>query len=330
MTDPFIKIDNLVKSYKWGKIKAVDGVTLSINRGEVFGLIGPNGAGKTTIMGCLLALLKPKSGTITIDGKSPFDLDIKRITGFLPERPYFDSWMTVKQFLWYHHQLAERPVQLVDQEVKEALELVELEADVVKKKVKELSRGMLQRVGLAQAMIGKPQLCFFDEPTSGMDPLGFMLVRKLLLKCKEDGVTVILNSHHLDEVEKVCDRVAFIRKGKIELIDSLGDSQEERKKTLVLSWIEDDNPDKQNLVKETVESSGLKLLQCDQSMARILLSEKKEAAELITSLSASGLSIFEATWERKSLVELFVNDSNANEEKGKSKIEIPQEGEARN
>jgi len=165
--------------------------------------------------------MHPTSGQIRIGGMSPFDLAIKPQIGFLPERPCYNRWMTIKQFLGYHHWLAGRPASERQSEVKRVISLVELDVDINKRRIKECSRGMLQRVGFAQALIGHPKICFLDEPTSGMDPLGFILIRKLLLQCKEDGMTVVLNSHHLAEVEKVCDRIAFIRKGKIEEIEKV-------------------------------------------------------------------------------------------------------------
>ena len=306
MSDPFIKVENLTKTYKWGRFKAVDDVSFSVEKGEIFGLIGPNGAGKTTIMGCLLALLKPSKGAVTIDGMSPFDLEVKARCGFLPERPHFDAWMSVKQFLWYHHALARRPESESAQAIINVIDLVELDRDVLKKKVRELSRGMLQRVGLAQALIGKPTICFFDEPTSGMDPLGFMLMRKILLNLRENGATVVLNSHHLDEVEKVCDRVAFIKKGKISAIEDLSGNLE-RKQTLVLSWSRSQTPS-MGEIETVLAESGCKVLQRDELFVRLLVASRQDATDVIKNLVQIGAPLYEATWERKSLVELFLDE----------------------
>jgi|AGTN01.1.fsa_nt_gi ABC-type multidrug transport system, ATPase component len=237
MSEPFIVVDDLRKSFKKGSVKAVDGVSFTVNRGDAFGLIGPNGAGKTTVLGCMLGLLHPSSGSVTIDGHSPYDEEVKRITGFLPERPSYNRWMKVRHFLQLHHSLAGRPVEEREVAIDEVLTEVELDLAIVKnRKIRELSRGMLQRVGLAQALIGKPKLCFLDEPTQGMDPLGFMLVRKLLVRMKREGITVILNSHHLHEVERVCDQVAFIRAGKIESVEALAADLQERH-IFMVRWV---------------------------------------------------------------------------------------------
>jgi ABC-2 type transport system ATP-binding protein len=126
-----------------------------------------------------------------------------------------------------------------ESEIKRVLALVELDVDIKRRKVKEMSRGMLQRLGIAQALIGHPRIFFLDEPTSGMDPLGFILIRKLLLKCKEEGMTIVLNSHHLNEVEKVCDRIAFIRKGKIEEVANVAALSQVRQ-ILIVSWLASD------------------------------------------------------------------------------------------
>lgn len=307
----YISVDNLIKTYRQGKVTAVNGASFHVERGEIFGLIGPNGAGKTTIMGCLLGLVKATSGTITINGKSPLDLDVKRITGFLPERPSYNRWMTIHQFLSYHHMLAEQPRSERENDISRVLNLVELDVDPKSRRVKELSRGMLQRVGLAQAFIGRPSLCFFDEPTSGMDPLGFILMRKLLKNCKDDGITVILNSHHLQEVERVCDRVAFIRKGQIEYQDRV-DSLADEKSILVMRWnksVDQTGGGQQAKLKECAEKYGATVMALDEDNARLTVSSKNEAAELLADVVASGIKVYEMIFEKRELVELFLSST---------------------
>jgi ABC-2 type transport system ATP-binding protein len=298
-------VNGLTKTFQRGRVRAVDGATFEVQEGEAFGLIGPNGAGKTTIFGCLLALMHPNDGQITIAGCSPFDLTIKPLLGFLPERPCYNRWMTIRQFLAYHHWLADRPAAERESEIKRVLALVELDVDINKRKIKECSRGMLQRVGFAQALIGHPKICFLDEPTSGMDPLGFILIRKLLLKCKEEGMTVVLNSHHLQEVEKVCDRIAFIRKGKIEEVEKVSDLAKIRQ-TLHVSWLENAALDSAQVLAKTGESTGCALIDSDGNKARFAVPDNEKAAELISALSGNGLRVYQSNFEKRELVELFL------------------------
>ncbi len=301
---PLIAVENLTKTYRQGKVKAVDSACFDVQEGEVFGLIGPNGAGKTTIFGCLLALTQPTAGSILIDGMSPFDLDVKPQIGFLPERPCYNRWMTIRQFLAYHHWMAGRPTIEREAEIKRVLALVELDVDIKRRKVKEMSRGMLQRLGMAQALIGHPRIFFLDEPTSGMDPLGFILIRKLLLKCKEEGMTIVLNSHHLHEVEKVCDRIAFIRKGKIEEVADVAALSQVRQ-ILIVSWLACDI-DAGPILAAVAESSGCPLIEASGEAAKFTVSGNEKAADIIASLSSSGLRVYKSSFEKRELVELFL------------------------
>lgn len=344
MPEPFIVVEDLRKSFKKGTIKAVDGVSFTVERGDAFGLIGPNGAGKTTVLGCMLGLLHPTSGSVTIDGHSPYDEEVKNITGFLPERPSYNRWMKVRDFLQLHHSLARRPVEERETAIDEVLTEVELDLQVMKnRKIKELSRGMLQRVGLAQALIGKPRLCFLDEPTQGMDPLGFMLVRKLLLRMKRDGITVILNSHHLHEVERVCDQVAFIRGGKIESVEALKADLQERH-IFMVRWVgaevgsllagtksgsvsdgaedgsasagtESSAPqpddDLEKILRE-VEGGTIGLLDFEKDSARFSVANEEDASRTIELLLSKGLRVYESNFERRSLVDLFLKKPEEN------------------
>lgn len=300
-----IAVENLTKTYRQGKVKAVDQACFDVQEGEVFGLIGPNGAGKTTIFGCLLALTQPSAGLIQIDGMSPFSLDVKQQIGFLPERPCYNRWMSVKQFLAYHHWLAGRPSVERESEIKRVLALVELDVDINRRKVKEMSRGMLQRLGIAQALIGHPRIFFLDEPTSGMDPLGFILIRKLLLKCKEEGMTIVLNSHHLNEVEKVCDRIAFIRKGKIEEVANVAALSQVRQ-ILIVSWLASDR-DSASALAAAAQSSGCTLIESTGETAKFTVSDNEKAADIIGSLTSNGLRVYKSNFERRELVELFLS-----------------------
>ncbi|TMQ72983.1 MAG: ABC transporter ATP-binding protein [Candidatus Eisenbacteria bacterium] len=202
-----IRVEGLSKSYRRGlalePVRALKDVTLEIRSGEVFGIIGPNGAGKTTLLGCLLGFLRPDAGAVTIDDRRPDDLEVRRVTGYLPERLVLDRWMTGRGFLGYHHALAKLAPAHRGAEVEQALERVGLTAEAGARPIAKYSRGMLQRLGLAQALLGAPRYVFLDEPASGVDPAGIVLFRRLLNEVKGRGVTVVLNSHQLEQVERV-------------------------------------------------------------------------------------------------------------------------------
>jgi len=213
-----IEVQNLTKTFRGGMVKALDGVSLAVAPGEVCGVIGPNGAGKTTLMGCLLGLLSPTSGDLRIDGLSPDDMAVRTVTGYLPERLTLDRWMTGRDFLEYHHGLARLPAIERRGAAASALDQVGLANGAGDKSIRTYSRGMLQRLGLAQALIGRPRYVYLDEPTSGMDPSGVVLFRKLIRDEAARGATILLNSHQLEQVERLCDRVVFVRGGRVESI----------------------------------------------------------------------------------------------------------------
>jgi ABC-2 type transport system ATP-binding protein len=232
---PGIHVENLAKAYQlrtvsslFGRkttIDALSGVTLNVEPGEAFGIIGPNGAGKTTLMSCLLGLVFPDGGAVTIDGLNPNTIGVRRRIGYLPERLNFDRSMSAIQFMQFHHELAGEPSKNCKSDAEKFLDKVELSKESWHLPISRFSRGMLQRLGLAQALIGKPRYLFLDEPASGLDPAGVILMRKILLEEKQNGVTIVLNSHQLDQIEKLCDRVALIRKGKLEVIETLATSE---------------------------------------------------------------------------------------------------------
>jgi ABC-2 type transport system ATP-binding protein len=316
-SDLMIQVEGLHKRYGlFRSVPALNGVDLQIKRGEIFGLIGPNGSGKTTLMGCMLALLRPTEGKVRVQGLPPDDRGVRSQTGFLPERPNFDAWMTAQQFVSYHHELAHRPRATRKQDVEAALTEVELEPAAWNRRIKKFSRGMLQRLGLAQMLIGKPTLCLLDEPASGMDPLGVNLVRRLLLKWKEEGVTVIVNSHHLAEVERVCDRVAFIRNGKIERITELGEGSTH---VLIVRWqnLPDmqspdmktrdmKTPDMESALETVAQSVHGGVSDISHEGARFTLPDRSVAPLLIKALIEAGVPVEEVTIERANLEGLFL------------------------
>jgi ABC-2 type transport system ATP-binding protein len=214
---PVIEVRGISKTYGRGRRAqpALADVTLSVARGETLGLIGPNGAGKTTLLSCLLGFLRPNAGTISIDGKATDDLSIRARTGYMPERLGFDRELSGRDFLAHHWRLSGGDPARTEAEVLAAAGRVDLEPAALVKKLRTYSRGMLQRIGVAQATFGDPSLLFLDEPASGTDPLGVAIVRDRILEAKKRGATIVLNSHQLAEVERVCDRVVFIERGRI-------------------------------------------------------------------------------------------------------------------
>ncbi|MCP4360125.1 MAG: ABC transporter ATP-binding protein [Chloroflexi bacterium] len=217
MIDFAIETNGLRKEF--GRKTAVANFSLQVKRGEIFGFLGPNGAGKTTSVKMLLQLIKPTAGTANLLGRPLGDRQTRAKIGFLPEHFRFHEWLTAAEFLHFHGRLygmneAERKEIIPD-----LLALVGLSAQT-NVQLKTFSKGMLQRIGLAQTLLNDPELIFLDEPTSGLDPMGRRLVRDIINGLREEGTTVFLNSHLLSEVEKTCDRVTFIRQGTtLETID---------------------------------------------------------------------------------------------------------------
>ena len=198
----------------FGDRAAVKGLTLQVTQGEVFGFLGPNGAGKTTSIKMLLGLISPSSGTASLLGKPIGDRDAMSRIGFLPEHFRFQEWLTAREFLTLHGQLLRMKADDLASRMDELLERVGL-ADYQNKLLRTFSKGMLQRVGLAQALLNRPAIIFLDEPTSGLDPVGRRLVRDVIREIRAQGTSVFLNSHLLSEIEVTCDRVAFIRHGEV-------------------------------------------------------------------------------------------------------------------
>jgi ABC-2 type transport system ATP-binding protein len=209
---PAIETRNLRKVF--GSKVAVADLSLYVEQGEVFGFLGPNGAGKTTSVKMLLGLVAPTSGEGRLFGVPLGDHRVRARVGFLPEHFRFHDWLTAREFLTLHADLYGLARQVARQRLPELLELVRLTPHA-NQKLREFSKGMLQRIGLAQALLNEPGLVFLDEPTSGLDPVGRLLVRDIIRDLKQRGTSVFLNSHLLSEVEITCDRVAFVKHGQV-------------------------------------------------------------------------------------------------------------------
>jgi ABC-2 type transport system ATP-binding protein len=213
-----IETTGLRKQY--GDLVAVNDLDLQVREGEVFGFLGPNGAGKTTTVKMLLGLVRPTSGDAAVLGCRPGDVDAMRKVGFLPEHFRFPPWLTAHNFLDMHGQLYGMSGAERRKRIPELLDRVGL-GGRGRSKLGEYSKGMQQRVGLAQALLNHPALVFLDEPTSGLDPVGRYEVREIIRELKSQGVTVFLNSHYLSEVEVTCDRVGIVKGGRLVRIGTL-------------------------------------------------------------------------------------------------------------
>jgi len=213
-----LTIKDLHKSFKIGfiprKKKILNGITLSVNKGEIFGYLGPNGAGKTTTIKCILGLIFPEKGEITILGQHYLSLRAKENIGFLPENPYFYDYLTASEFLSFYARLFRIDKRKKEEKIKKLLYQLRLEQSV-NLQLRKFSRGMLQRLGLAQALLNDPSLIFLDEPLGGLDPIGRKEIRDIIVEFKEEGKTVFLSSHILQDIELICNRVAIIVNGEI-------------------------------------------------------------------------------------------------------------------
>lgn len=217
-TDAAVKVVGLSKRYSAGfrrtPVLALSDLTLEVNRNEIFGLLGPNGAGKTTLIKILLGSLLPTSGTAAVNGYGGGDWHSRLSAGYLPENHRFPPYLTGRQMLFCFGGMAGLGPKEVRGKVDSLFDLVGL-SQWQNTKIRKYSKGMMQRLGLAQALLNDPQLIFLDEPTDGVDPVGRHEIRTILLNLKKAGKTIFLNSHLLAEVEAVCDRVAILNKGKL-------------------------------------------------------------------------------------------------------------------
>ncbi|MBW4617394.1 MAG: ABC transporter ATP-binding protein [Desmonostoc vinosum HA7617-LM4] len=218
---PVVITSELRKVYRTGfwlnqKVISLKSCSLTVHKGETFGLLGPNGAGKTTLLKLLLGIIRPTSGKGLLLGEALGDRHVKRHIGYLSENPYLYEYLTGWEFLQLAAGLFEIPQSIQRQRIPQLLELVGLSiADARKKPLRRYSKGMLQRVGMAQALINDPELVFLDEPMSGLDPVGRYQMREIILSLKAAGKTIFFNSHILSEVEQICDRIAILAQGEL-------------------------------------------------------------------------------------------------------------------
>ncbi len=200
---------------RFGSVTAVDGIVLDVPRGACFGLVGANGAGKTTFIKMMLGITRPDAGSVTVLGGSPDDVQVRRRIGYLPERLTIPDAFSARRFLFTVGRMRGLSAAMLKDETPRVLELVQLERAAWDRRTGGYSKGMKQRTGLAAALLGKPELLVLDEPTDGIDPMGRVHIRELILEACKSGTTVFLNSHLLAESEKLCDHVAVLSQGRV-------------------------------------------------------------------------------------------------------------------
>lgn len=218
MSAPAIAIRQLTKvfpiPFRREKVVAVKDLTLTVEAGHVYGLLGPNGSGKSTTMKIVLGLVSPTSGKTEIFGRNSTEVESREDVGFLPENPYFYKFLTGEETLLFYGKLCGLRGAKLKQRAKELLQLVGLE-NAANRRIGGYSKGMLQRIGLAQALVQEPRLLVLDEPTAGVDPAGSREIRDLILALKQRGITVLLCSHLLSQVQEICDRIGILHEGRL-------------------------------------------------------------------------------------------------------------------
>ena len=226
MSNVALRVDHLKKTFDPGlmkaKVEVLKGLSFEVQRGIIFGFLGPNGAGKTTTIKAIAGLIWPDAGSIEICGLPHTDEDAKRRIGFMAENPYFYPYLTGREFLEFHAELLALASDVVSVRVSQALEKVSM-SDHADRLMRTYSKGMLQRMSLAQALLGEPELLILDEPMSGLDPLGRRDVRDIILGEKERGTTVFFSSHIIPDVETICDRVAIVADGRVQAVGEVRD-----------------------------------------------------------------------------------------------------------
>ena len=301
-----IEINNLTKDYEVGfwrkrKVRALDGLSLSIDGGQIFGFLGANGAGKTTTLKLLMRLIFPTGGSAQILGHDIRDVSMHQRIGYLPENPYFYDYLTAREFLDYCAQIFGYPVESRRKRAADLLARVKLDEKRWDTQLRKFSKGMLQRVGLAQSLVNDPEIVFLDEPMSGLDPVGRREVRDLIAELRDEGKTVFMCSHILSDIEVLCDRVAILKKGRLAQVGYL---DELRRKT--------EDPNRMEVMATGTDAESLRAHLAEAEIAptprglRIEVASEAEIENVITALRRVGGKIVSVQPVKQSLEELFL------------------------
>jgi ABC-2 type transport system ATP-binding protein len=304
-----IDIIDLTKDYEVGflkkrKVRALDQLNLEVHRGEIFGFLGPNGAGKTTTLKLLMRLIYPTQGSAHILGHPIDDVSTRARVGYLPENPYFYDYLSGRELLEYTAALFGIPTEKARARGKELLQLVGLDLDRANRQLRKYSKGMLQRIGIAQALVNDPEIVFMDEPMSGLDPIGRREVRDLLLSLRSQGKTVFFSSHILSDVEALCDRAAILSRGKLVRCGTVNE----------LTGMEDSDVE---VVALGIDSSALdrfsQILSSLQSVAatpngiHLVLGDEGEVEKTLALIRELGGKLFSVNPRRVSLEDVFAD-----------------------
>jgi len=308
MPTPIVEIDNLTKDYETGfwrkrQTRALDGLSLTVEAGQIFGFLGANGAGKTTTLKLLMRLIYPTGGTARILGRDINDVAMHARIGYLPENPYFYDYLTAREFLNYCAQLFGQDRSARGPRTEDILARVNLEKTSWDRQLRKFSKGMLQRVGLAQALVNDPEIVFLDEPMSGLDPVGRREVRDLIASLRTQGKTVFMCSHILSDIEVLCDNVAILKGGRLAHAGSL-DELRARESALIEVIVTGADAATMNqqlgsTAKVTTTASGL----------RIEVANEKEVDEVIAALRKANGKLVSVQPVKQSLEELFIDGS---------------------
>jgi ABC-2 type transport system ATP-binding protein len=265
MTTPAVRIENLTKIFpvplRRQRVTAVRNISFEVHPGEVYGLLGPNGSGKSTTLKILLGLVTPNQGRAMIFGQDSRDYQSRRDVGFLPENPYFYKFLTAAETLRFYGKVCGMGGAILNKRIDELIHLVGLE-DARDRRIGGFSKGMLQRIGLAQALIQDPRLVVLDEPTAGVDPAGSHQIRDLILDLKKRGKTVLLTSHLLEQVQEICDRVGIMARGEMIREGALADLVSVKNQTEFV--IENATPEISSQIERLLQNSPAKLLSTRQ------------------------------------------------------------------
>jgi ABC-2 type transport system ATP-binding protein len=296
VSDAIILTEGLRKEF--GASVAVADLSLRVNPGEVFGFLGPNGAGKTTSIKMLLGLVTPNGGRGQMLGAPLGDRQARGSVGFLPEHFRFHDCLTARELLRFHGRLFGLRGAMLEARIQHLLARVDM-LDAADRPLRGYSKGMLQRAGLAQALVNDPQLVFLDEPTSGLDPLGRLLVRDIIAELRSKSVTVFLNSHLLGEVEATCDRVAFVRQGRLVHEMPLGNAATQLEVELRIGTVTED-------LTEGLASFGTCIDQQPNGLLSMHIDRDDVLPEMAAGLVGRGARLYERRSRLKSLEEWFV------------------------
>ena len=295
---PAVEIQGLRKVYQ--QIIAVDDISLVTYRGEAFGFLGPNGAGKSTVVKILTGLVAPTKGTVRVLGQPISNVETRRRVGYLPEFPSFHRWLKARDFLEFHGRLYGLRGAVLEKRIREVLAMVGL-AGREQQKLGTFSKGMLQRIGLAQALINKPDLVILDELVSGLDPVGQRDMRELLRELKAEGTSIFLNSHLLADVEAICDRVAIINQGRILKVGAPAELFDKKK---VLE-VRVDHISEELLQRLNAAELALERTEDDPCRLLIEIQRDEQAADIADIVHGCGARLYTLAPHRLSLEQIF-------------------------